>query len=403
MSLPESLERAASELPDLADRIRPANGDPHRLLEELETAQASSLLAWILRFEPEIAEELITAWGESETGAAILLRQSEDGLPKASRKQLRRAHHRLRSQGVEIESAAADSPEPVRRVVGSEDRWQAAYVSAPDFRGARIGYLVDSHPAGGARLFEIRFDEERGIRDLKVYNAGRSKVRGFLRSLTAGRDQHLFEVDGTALRALIRRASLAQPVDRPLPTAFVEWRGRLFPESLEHEATPGAQARVALAEPSGLQAAEPPSGSAEPLAAVLGEVGAGRLGPWPPATTWVTEWMEKGREAVGDLEGDSRSAAIEAWLEEASAVLAEEGSPAPIARHLEEMAWLRWQSGSPESAREMIAVADALSNDGDAWHRIARARVESIFAPFLADLAEAPAKESTPGGDEGPG
>ena len=35
MSLPESLERAASELAPLADKIRPANGDPHRLLEEL--------------------------------------------------------------------------------------------------------------------------------------------------------------------------------------------------------------------------------------------------------------------------------------------------------------------------------------------------------------------------------
>ena len=249
MSLPESLEHAASELNDLSDRIRPANGDPHRLLNELEPDQAGELLDWILRHEPGPAEELIEAWGESEHGAAVLLAQSEADLPKPARKLLRKAHHRLRSQGYEV---AAPSQTPaaapaIRRLAGHGDRWQAAHVSVPDFRGARMGYLAEPHPAGGARLFEVRFDEGRGILDFKVYNAGRSKVRGFLRSLTEGHSQHLFEVDRGALCALVRRASLAQPTDRPLPTGFVEWRSRLFPESVEKEATPAAAARSALA------------------------------------------------------------------------------------------------------------------------------------------------------------
>ena len=72
MSLPESLERAASELGSLADQIRPANGDPHRLLDELNTEEAAQLLGWILREEPEAAEELILVWGEADAGAAIL-------------------------------------------------------------------------------------------------------------------------------------------------------------------------------------------------------------------------------------------------------------------------------------------------------------------------------------------
>ena len=65
MSLPESLERAATELVDLADQIRPANGDPHRLLEELKPDEASDVLVWVLANQPESAEELVEAWGET--------------------------------------------------------------------------------------------------------------------------------------------------------------------------------------------------------------------------------------------------------------------------------------------------------------------------------------------------
>ncbi|MBW1885204.1 MAG: hypothetical protein JRJ58_16855, partial [Deltaproteobacteria bacterium] len=63
MSLPESLEQAATELAGLADQIRPANGDPQRLLEELQPDQAGDLLAWILSREFDSAAELVEAWG----------------------------------------------------------------------------------------------------------------------------------------------------------------------------------------------------------------------------------------------------------------------------------------------------------------------------------------------------
>ena len=194
MSLPESLERAASELGSLADQIRPANGDPHRLLDELNTEEAAQLLGWILREEPEAAEELILVWGEADAGAAILVAVSDVGVAKAARKLLRTARHRLRSQGVEFTTSEPSTKSPRRPASTESDRFEAAHVSIPDFRGGRVGYLVESHPAGGVRLFEIRFDETRGILDFKLYSAGRSKVRGFLRTLTAGTGHRLFEV-----------------------------------------------------------------------------------------------------------------------------------------------------------------------------------------------------------------
>ena len=379
MSLPESLERAASELGGLADQIRPANGDPHRLLDELNTEQAGQLLAWILQEEPDAAEELISVWGDAEAGAAILLAVPDEGIPKAGRKLLRKARHRLRSQGIEV-----TPPEPpsktTRRVTGASDRWQVAHLSTPDFRGARVGYLVDSHPAGGARLFEIRFDEARGILDFKLYNAGRTRVRGFLKSLTEGSGQRLFEVERDPLRALVRRASLAQPIDRPLPTSFVEWRTRLFSDELDGQQTPGDLVREALGKSSD------GAGSSEGLDTTLAEIREGQLGPWPPRTDWVSDWMTKGREATEGLEGQARGSAIDSWLEQVTESLLKETDPELLSRHLDELAWIRWQSGAESGARDLLAVSESLSSDDEVVRQLNRARTEGLFSAFLAEL-----------------
>ena len=378
MSLPESLERAATELPALADQIRPANGDPHRLLDELGQAEAGQLLGWMLDQAASAADELVEEWGEDDRGVAILLEMDETGISKPGRKLLRKALHRLRSQGIEVKaSEAAPAAQATRRsVVAKADKWQAAHVSAPDFRGARMGYLVDSHPSGGARLFEIRFDEGRGLLDFKIYNAGRTKVRGFLKSLTSNSGRRLFEVDRDALRALVWRAAQAQPVDRPLPTAYVEWRARLFSDELDKEATPGDLAREAL-KPADLNSS---------VAILADQVRAGKLGPWPPATAWVGDWMDKGRESVEGLEAAPRGEAIDGWINEVTEALAADSDQKLIGRHLEELAWLRWQSEEEEEAGQLLAVSGALDGGGEAATELTRARVESLFEPFLASL-----------------
>ena len=391
MSLPESLERAASQLPKLADQIRPANGDPHRLLDELSAANAGQLLVWILKEEPEAAAELIEGWSESDPGAKIVLGISDEGVPKLARKALRRARHRLHSQGIVADEtsspgeAAESSPESsvsaqTRRFSQAKDRFEAAHLSTPDFRGARVGYLVESHPSGGARLFEIRFDEGRGILDFKIYNAGRTKVRGFLKSLTGGREQRLFDVDRDALRALVRRASLAQPIDRPLPSAYVEWRRRLFAEDLEKASTPGDLVRESLA--GDAQSID----SSQALEETLKEVRAGSLGPWPPKTAWVSEWMEKGRADTEGLEAEPRANAIDAWLGLATESLTKETDLELLSRHLDELAWIRWRSDALPGALALLAVSDVLGKSDESTARMSRARVDGLFQSFLTEL-----------------
>ncbi len=379
MSLPESLERAAEELGGLAEQIRSADGDPYRLLEQLPADDAGRVLVCVLNDETDAAAELIETWGETDDGVAVLLNASDDGVAKAGRKLLRRARHRLRSQGIEVkvaETKAAPKKAPGSSILDA-DKIEAAHLSTPDFRGARMGYIVESHPGGGARLFEIRFDEGRGILDFKIYNAGRSKVRGFLRSLTKGNEQRLFEVEREALCALVRRASLAQPVERPLPSSFIEWRGRLFPESLDGAKTPATVVREAIG---------PADDAILAVDAVAAEIRGSQMGPWPPSTAWVSDWMDKGTEAVEGLEGEARGERIDAWIDEAAVSLREEAQEALMPRQLEELAWARWKAQGQDMAQALLAASDAIQSDPAAATLIARSRVESLFGPFLDQL-----------------
>ena len=88
MSLPESLERAATALPELADAIRPANGDPHRLLDELapepavhdEAGKAGEIEREIVAPPGEKARDSIRRWrdqGKPYPFDQIMARASE--------------------------------------------------------------------------------------------------------------------------------------------------------------------------------------------------------------------------------------------------------------------------------------------------------------------------------------
>ena len=180
--LPEALERAASALPAEADAIRPANGDPAQLLDLLGTERAAAVLRWLLEEEPADATELVTAWADDpEHGAAAVLAVPEEGLAKAARKALRRAHHQLRSRGVAVPVAAPAVT--VATLPPVEEAVEEAVVMPLDPRGGRGVYLVASHPAGGLRMFELLLDEARGIAECHVYNSSRSRVRKFLKEL----------------------------------------------------------------------------------------------------------------------------------------------------------------------------------------------------------------------------
>ena len=142
LGLPEALERAAIALNADADTIRPANGDPSQLIELLDVEAATRVLEWLLQNEFSAGCELADAWvDDPERSAEPVLRANAEGLSKPARKALRRARHRLRSQGVEVEEK---KPEPVvSRLPTLGDDLNQALVSPLDPTGARMVFLVE--------------------------------------------------------------------------------------------------------------------------------------------------------------------------------------------------------------------------------------------------------------------
>jgi hypothetical protein len=337
VGLPEALERAASALPGDAHAIRPANGDPARLLELLDPEAAARVLRWLLTHEPADGAELAGAWAEDpEAGVAPLLRVTEERLPKAGRKALRRAHHRLRSRGVDL----------------------------PEVKPAQLVATL----------------EGRGVLECHVYNTGRSKARRFLRDFQQREGFATVPAPSEAVRALVRRIAAQQPPDRQLPRGFSEWQSQLA-NAPEGAPTPGGLARAELGgepEPAALRrAAELVSGA--------------EVGPWPPAPEVLQRLAERlgevTRGAVIVSEAQRREQAeqvLENGLEE---IFAEPFSNQTAAR-FEETAYVFWKRDRENDARDCLAAAAAFRAGGAKENPVAKAIVEVVLAPVLQKLEE---------------
>ncbi len=378
MSLATALEHAASALPAEADAIRPANGDPERLLQTLESVAATRVLSWLLAHEPEAGAELADAWSEAERGGPALGGVDEESLPKAGRKALRRALHRLRARGVAL-------PErPKAPVVAAlprlEDELESAFLSAFDPAGARIGVLIEPHPGGGARIFELVLDPGRGVVDCSIYTTGRSEARRFARSLQARERFPGVTVSPAAFRAFVARVARQQLPDRSPPRAFDEWRGRLA-VAPEGARTPGAEAREALGEPA----------DAEALRAAVALVERRELGPWPPAEAALRATAEKLRDAMQAkiiVSGAQRRERADAVVRESLAEVYDPASAEAVALRFEETAFVRWKAGQEGDARACLAAARAFRERPAAENPVARALLEAVLAPLLRALQE---------------
>jgi hypothetical protein len=379
VSLAAALENAAEALPALADAVRPANGDPVRLLDGLSNeTDARALLAWLLAHEPDAGEELALAWADSPRGVAPLAAIGEQELPKAGRKALRRAQHRLRSRGVEVAEAT-----PATRVAvlpKLTDELAAALVSAPDPSGAQLVVIVEPSPSGGARLFQAAVDLERGVLEFHVLQANRSQARRLVRDLEGNARLGAVRASRDALAALLARAAAAQPPDRALPQAFEEWRSRVA-RPPEGARTPGEEVRAAFAAPADL-------GAAREVAARIAE---GALGPWPPPLDALREFAEKVRQTAESpllVDESQRRAQVEGVMGDALDARFAGGAGEPAAARLEEAAYAAWRRDDEAGARSLLAAAALFRERSPRDNPVARALLERVLGPMLEALRE---------------
>ena len=378
MSLARALEAAASALPEYEDAIRPANGDPERLLAALPSTATTAVLAWLLEHHPDDGEELALAWADLEAGAEPLRGLEEGKLGKAGRKALRRAQHRLRSRGVELGRAPVVAR--VATLPKLDDEIDVALVSPPDPSGAQLVVVVESSPSGGTRIFQGAVDLERGVLEFRVLQANRSQARRLLRDLDANAALAATEVPRESVAALLARAAEAQPADRALPQAFGEWRSRVA-RAPEGASTPGALARA------GIDAAPTPS----LLREVAEAVAAGVYGPWPPEFEALHAVAEKVRDTAKSrllVDDQQRRAQVDAAIGDALETRYAPPAAERTAARFEEFAYTAWKRGRAEEAQRCIAAARAFREQAARDNPVARALLERALRPLLDALRE---------------
>jgi hypothetical protein len=381
--LPEALERAATALPADSGDIRPANGDPIQLHRVLGPEAATRVLQWLLENEPVDGGRLADAWAEKpDLDPTPLLEVDERNLPKVAKKALRRAQHRLRSRGLAVDRPGA---EKVVATLGRvEDELGVAVLTPVDPRGIRVAYLVEGNPSGGARVFEVMLDEERGIVGFEAFNTGRSKARRFVRELLQRDRRPPVEAPPDAVRTLIARVAGYQRSNRPAPRGFSEWRSRVA-NAPEGTLTPGEAVREVLGE------VDP--GCVAHAAELIRQR---ELGPWPPDTPALQSTAEK----IVEIEKSDLVLSASARREQADRIIDEalaEIFVAPFAprcaERFEEMGYVYWKWGRDDDARACLAAADAFRRPKPAEEPLARVMLEVLLAPVLGGLQEEASEE----------
>ncbi len=373
MSLASALEQAAEALPEYADVIRPANGDPERLLQGLDVAGAKRVLQWLLESDPPEGGELAAAWAELDAGSAVVAALDPEAFPKLARKALRRALHRLRSRGVALpEREAAPS---VAKLPQLEDDLGGAFLSVPDPSGAELAVRVERNPSGGARILQAAFDWERGVLDFRVFEVNRSQARALLRDIAASAREGFASVAPAVWARVLDRAYASQPAERPAPAAFVEWRGRLV-RGTEAVGLPGDQARAALApqdEPAALRQ----------LAEWIGE---GRIGPWPPPAALLEAFGRRVRETLESkllVDDGQRRRQLDALLGD----LAEERYRAArgeaTALRFETLSYISWKKEKIDEAMVYLSGANVFREMNPKLNPLARALLGKSLDPLL--------------------
>ena len=286
----------------------------------------------------------------------------------------------------------ASGEAPVVAHVGSvEDSFDRALVTPIDPRGTRMAYLVEPHPAGGARMYEAILDDSRGIVDFRVYSAGRSKVRTFLKDVGARSSTPMLDVESGELRALIARAVAQQAQDNPAPRAFIEHRSQL---QLDRSAsTPGDRAAAHF---GSVEATE------ETLDGLAERARMGAVGPWPPDFDLLRELGEDVKAHLDELgegavlSGEKQDPKTRTVLAKAAQDLYGGEFGAITAHRFREAAFVFWQRDKEEEARQCLAAADSFESGTDVGNNaVALAFIEVLVAPLVAQAAADEAELTT--------
>lgn len=154
---------------------------------------------------------------EKNDGAA-LASLAEFDLTKAQRKQLKRAAHRLRSAGVQVELPAETKARARPSETGPQVECLATSI---DGNGGRMLWLFADAAEGGREAVAVYLDDTDGLKLIQLAAGGRKKSGEIKRGLLRSKDVPVAQLEGAHARAIIEEAeTLTRERGHALPEGF---------------------------------------------------------------------------------------------------------------------------------------------------------------------------------------
>ena len=322
----------------------------------------------------------IAAQGSSEAADALQrsLASSDD---KDRIKQIKKALHRLRSQGIEVKEGApgeiADAT--FSMAIGAESLEDArAYVTSIDGRGARLVCVVWRAPNGGSRLLQAVIDDTCGVKSAEVAKVTRKGFREHVEQIRANPTVMLSQISVQHVGAILADAAQKTvSVGGDLPAGFCTWA-----EVAGVEPTEGGSADIY----DHLAATEVSADSAL-IEASMTLLRGTFFQSWALEGAPIDSAAEEIHQAESSVlmisdeqRRDRMQDAIRAAVEESF----DEGTREVYRRRLEVMAGMLWDRGQHEEARQALAAAIGLTEIRDLFRNHAFARAVAHRGVWLA-------------------
>ncbi len=334
--------------PALAARA-PAGDDAAAWIDALGAELAAPLVALELA---DLERALDTLVGVGPPARDVLERADALAPERERRKLVRRAMHRLRSRGVDIEPHAPARASVLRPIAEGRSR---AVVSAIDPSGVRIVWLI-SERGSGAEVFEVLASDQAGVLRIERLAGRRRDVERFVAELSANPKLESAEVDPDSARAWLRACerarSAALPVEVDPALVREATRGPDAP-------TPGEQARTRI---------EPLASLAEAETWLRARIDAGALAPWllsGPAIEEATARLEEIERSPLVLSGLAERDRREQPLAVAAERVLDPETRERLSRRLDESAALLGARGERMGAAACLRVATAVREAKD--------------------------------------
>ena len=336
--------------------------------EQIAAAEAA------LGRDGEADERLLDWLGSQATGEAAealqrYLRAADD---KQRIKQARRALHRLRSQGLDVEAPGEPAAAAGFTLAIDSDPLEGAraYLTSIDGRGARLVWVLWRAASGGSRLLQAVVDDSVGVREAEIATVTRNGFREYIGQVDANPTILLAQVEPSlAIEALQAAARRSEESGNKVPAAYPEFARRA------HVSAGGAGA--ATARIYELIDAGELGGDAALIEASM------TLLREPYFQSWAMEGaaVDAAAEEVHSAETSTLMISEEQRRERMQAAIrnAVHESFNPDTRslyrgRLEEMATMLWERGRHDEARRALAAAIGLTDVEDLFHGHAFAR-----------------------------